>query len=871
MPKTQKPKTEKVATRKIKTRIAIITEASFNERFKNLQNKFKTAQFADFKQLLNKIKDNKEAAALDDSFSKINQDVTNLINQIADDLSQYRIVTSEEEKIKFESKLDSDLVDLNTLLSTREQNYLELLKLEGGFLRMHEHLTKHLGEFLTTFSTLEGDKVAIYSSLAKKLINHLTEAAANPDAIQQLTSFLSNEKSASPEKSSQKTVPATSTKSLIRAALPLRNFLSNEKSAKSSQETVPAPSTKSLVRATIETTLSKLKKQASTYVESAVSIPPTDSTTTNATSKPDEINNSNQIEDLISNLFTSPSELTTLKQFIAMKAIENELQKFDLFNSLKEEIPLKVNKNSSKAIEMNDNLELYKTSLHQLEEFYNENLSFFNQGSLSEIDEKSINEIKKSIAILRNLIQAYQNELFIAQTNLADLAKQQKEQHSSQTNPYEEQLSRYRTYSNSLEELTAFFEKTKTDLAGIQKEFESYNLRVANNIELLTANYNEKKQSLLAKAKEGIENAGLAGKEIQDILNSTYLPAGLKQGIKAEIDNSANKLVELKNASALLKAQKTDSLAKIIAIIGDIYIIERKLQADAAEIRNYLKTYCTEEENKFLQGVASIKQNPVQLSSKNPFATALAQEFSALEDFSSRMRGQAFNLSEDKNQKLSIGRLKEWEQMIQERNSQIVRYKATLANAKEYEKRLVSLEHTVAGNITNTIRQEFERIIKKYIDKTLNISAQELRENLALIKQKPLGPLGKNPDENEDLALNAIDPRLIHLRNMYQQFVTLDEHYLNQNLPPFESYSEDLGKCAQKHLQRSMEVFSNQHPFIQWIRKHIIEPLQSITAKIFGKPENGGDTSTFFASQTEKVMGKALREAEPSKFVAPPK
>ncbi|MDI9818137.1 MULTISPECIES: hypothetical protein [unclassified Legionella] len=182
----------------------------------------------------------------------------------------------------------------------------------------------------------------------------------------------------------------------------------------------------------------------------------------------------------------------------------------------------------------------------------------------------------------------------------------------------------------------------------------------------------------------------------------------------------------------------------------------------------------------------------------------------------------------------------------------------TLQKANIIEQRLNSKEYNVSLTVIDTLKTEIFRIINTHIDRT--ILKEPGNPELESIKRKPEVCFASSIGCQ---TIKKIDPRLPTLFRIYKEFYQLNQKYINIDLSfQDKEYYDSLLNNVEKHLHNEhMEEISNgaNPQFIQWLRTHILKPLQSISYQAYHYVKQDGTAKyrffpTLGACKTERQL-----------------
>lgn len=179
------------------------------------------------------------------------------------------------------------------------------------------------------------------------------------------------------------------------------------------------------------------------------------------------------------------------------------------------------------------------------------------------------------------------------------------------------------------------------------------------------------------------------------------------------------------------------------------------------------------------------------------------------------------------------------ETCIGEMDDKITLLNTTLQNAQIIENRLISDAYRTSVRVINNLQSEFCRIVRHHIAET------RLRfpdnQNLIDLQNRTINEAN---DLNQDLGnysnelIGLIDPRLAKLKNMHSAFVAINNNYISVNINHYseQSYVQALKDEVERQiiLNPNMEDLSDgkRSHFVQWIRKNIFKPIQSLNHRV---------------------------------------
>ena len=176
---------------------------------------------------------------------------------------------------------------------------------------------------------------------------------------------------------------------------------------------------------------------------------------------------------------------------------------------------------------------------------------------------------------------------------------------------------------------------------------------------------------------------------------------------------------------------------------------------------------------------------------------------------------------------------------------------------KEIKRRLNTPAYKISQTILLDLQKEFNRILVKHINHASEISANQ--KNI-LLEHKDDLIFTRAYSEAVNTALQQIDPRLSKLKTIYAQFEKINHDYTYKHHPSAaldhkrldNDYINTLQERANESLRSpNMEHMSDgvRSEFIQWIRNHIVKPLQHL-----GKKHPFVFFPTKWACRTEKAL-----------------
>ncbi|WP_028387751.1 hypothetical protein [Legionella fairfieldensis] len=173
------------------------------------------------------------------------------------------------------------------------------------------------------------------------------------------------------------------------------------------------------------------------------------------------------------------------------------------------------------------------------------------------------------------------------------------------------------------------------------------------------------------------------------------------------------------------------------------------------------------------------------------------------------------------------------------------------------EIRLRSPHYLTSLRIIKKLENEYIRIINAHIDEAIEKFPAK-KDRLNGIKTNPASFLAAHTPPDMEL-LNTIDPRLNKLLSISYQFKQTNTEYINTNLHAMnnERYLNHLIKHVETHIHNNhMEDLSEgiRSPFIQWIRKSVLKPLQNLKHQIIEKKSPHRFFTTLGACKTEKEL-----------------
>ncbi|KTD31287.1 hypothetical protein [Legionella maceachernii] len=199
---------------------------------------------------------------------------------------------------------------------------------------------------------------------------------------------------------------------------------------------------------------------------------------------------------------------------------------------------------------------------------------------------------------------------------------------------------------------------------------------------------------------------------------------------------------------------------------------------------------------------------------------------------------------------------------------------ASIEDRKRSKHYLKSLE------IIKVIQEEYFRILKKYFDQACENNPDEIA-NFVKLKEKrwTRNAFHAHADRFTDL-LDKIDPRLCRLLSLQFGYERLNEKYLNGNFlksAQIKCNEKALASTEQRLLQAEQHLYKNQliktvedtlhnesmeyisegirSDFVQWIRIHVLKPLQYLLTYCF--VPNSFFTPTWRACRTEEFLVEA--------------
>jgi hypothetical protein len=172
--------------------------------------------------------------------------------------------------------------------------------------------------------------------------------------------------------------------------------------------------------------------------------------------------------------------------------------------------------------------------------------------------------------------------------------------------------------------------------------------------------------------------------------------------------------------------------------------------------------------------------------------------------------------------------------------------------------------------IVQEIRQEFDRIIDKYLERTLSRwESHEARENHELLQNLPHELFNAPVTEDTIKAMNLIDPRLKRLIYIKSEFERINDDYINlrSKLPIDNQKKEYTNKLSDTIINcihnDTMEDLSEgkKSKWLQWMRVNVLKPLSQFKHFLYHlikrTPEPIYKTLqpvTFFATKTEREL-----------------
>lgn len=279
-------------------------------------------------------------------------------------------------------------------------------------------------------------------------------------------------------------------------------------------------------------------------------------------------------------------------------------------------------------------------------------------------------------------------------------------------------------------------------------------------------------------------------------------------------------------------------------------------------ISNYFTNIKQKARTSLLEQINSITITPLNElpPEDNPFFKTLSKQYI---EAAKQLKQAKTHLSKN----IRIKQLKQWYQDAEAFIPQLMKKQqeinGELGNAKIIEERLSSKQYKTSLVILAEIKQEFDRIINNQASKKPAIDNSLPCFNI------------ENPDCS---GAETLDPRLPKLHNIYHVFKKVNNKYIDRNpdLLPDEGYAQHLLYEVGAHLQNDhMEDLSeNVLPsFLQWIRIHIIKPLQTL---IYGSFWSRPCPATLFATKTEACLTtcgqdaiRQLKQTDPEPAASP--
>ncbi|OGV42762.1 MAG: hypothetical protein A3F46_00775 [Legionellales bacterium RIFCSPHIGHO2_12_FULL_42_9] len=173
-----------------------------------------------------------------------------------------------------------------------------------------------------------------------------------------------------------------------------------------------------------------------------------------------------------------------------------------------------------------------------------------------------------------------------------------------------------------------------------------------------------------------------------------------------------------------------------------------------------------------------------------------------------------------------------------------------IESASAIENRLQTDYYKKSLDLLNKLQGEYVRIFDKYIDshRTKKLTPQQIttlkhsRDSLLINPNSKKSFLSIDLKEIEPI-LDSIDPRLRKLMSIYSDFQETNKQYISKhpNEPSAPSPLSDKSYCnlliakINKHLLNpNMEAMSDgiNSRFFQWIRTHILKPLEHLARKL---------------------------------------